>query len=133
VPWFAAESKHLKFAVYCGHLPKSWHIPEHGLNDAYDHGGWLTATYQGPSGAKLFLQEGAFCSGGASACSPHDTDVGLANFGDLSGELYTLGPGLGYAIYVNAGTSHGYTATGTNVSQATFVSIVASLVLVPKS
>jgi hypothetical protein len=79
------------------------------------------------------IQEGAFCTAGASACSPHDTALGSANFGNLSGGLYSLGPSAGFAIYVNPGTTSGYTATGTNVAQSTFVSIVAGLILIPKA
>ena len=129
--WWATESKILKFAVYCGHVPSGWHFKK--VTDTYSHGGTLIATYSGPSGGLITIKEGAFCSSGGSACTPHDTYVGGANFGNLSGGLYTLGPGLGYAIYVNAGTTKGYTATGTKVSQATFVKIVGALYLVPKS
>jgi len=130
--WFVTESKVLKFAVYCGHVPSGWHFKN--VKDTYPHGGTLTATYSGPSGGLITIKEGAFCTSGGSACTPHDKYVGGANFGNLSGGLYTLGPGLGYAIYVNAGTTKGYTATGTSsVSQATFAKIVAALYLVPKS
>jgi len=79
------------------------------------------------------IEEGAFCTTGGSACSPHDTSLGAAKFGDLDGGLYTLGPGLGYAIYVSAGTTHGYTATGTGMSQATFTNLAKALLTVPKS
>ena len=129
--FFVAETKKLKFAVYCGHVPTGWHFTT--ASDSYGTKNKLTATYSGKSSAKIVIQEGAFCLAGASACSPHDTSVGSAKFGDLDGGLYTLGPGLGYAIYVNPGTTSGYTATGTNVTQATFVKIVAAMVLVPKA
>jgi hypothetical protein len=127
-----AEAKKLKFAVYCGHVPSGWHLASASDGD-YGVKNWLTATYAGKSGAKIVIQEGAFCTSGGSACSPHDTSLGSAKFGNLDGGLYTLGPGLGYAIYVNAGTTSGYTATGTSVTQATFVKIVAAMVLVPKT
>jgi hypothetical protein len=131
--WFAAESKKLtKFVVYCGgHLPSGWHFAS--ASDTWGAHQTLTATYSGKSGAKIVIKEGAFCLVGGSACSPHDTALGSANFGDRSGGLYTLGPGAGYAIYVNAGTAQGYTATGTSVSQTVFTQIVAALVQVPKS
>jgi hypothetical protein len=129
--FYVAEAKKLKFAVYCGHVPAGWHFTT--ASDTYGTHNKLTATYSGKSSAKIVIQEGAFCLTGASACSPHDTSLGSAKFGDLSGGLYTLGPGAGYAIYVNPGTTSGYTATGTNVTQATFVKIVAAMILVPKS
>ena len=130
--YFATESKQLtKFVVYCGHVPSKWNFKS--ANDNYKNGGWLTATYGGPSSAKIVIQEGAFCLTNSVACSPHDSYLGSANFGDMAGGIYSLGPGAGYAIYVNPGTGQGYTATGTNVSQATFTGIVAALVKVPKS
>ncbi len=129
--FFVAAAKQLKFAVYCGHVPSGWHFAS--ASNAYPKVNKLTATYAGKSGAKIVIQEGAFCTAGASACSPHDTSLGSAKFGDLNGGLYTLGPSLGYAIYVNAGTTNGYTATGTSVTQSTFVNIVAALILVPKT
>jgi hypothetical protein len=129
--FFVAEAKKLKFALYCGHVPTGWHFAS--ASDTYGTKNKLVATYAGKSSAKIVIQEGAFCTTGASACSPHDTSLGTAHFGDLSGGLYTLGPGAGFAIYVNPGTTSGYTATGTNVTQSTFVSIVAALILVPKT
>lgn len=132
-PFFAAAAKDLtKFAVYCGHVPSKW-IFKSGSEGDYAKGGMLTATYGGPSGAKIVIQEGAFCLTSSVACSPHDTYLGSANFGDMAGGIYSLGPGAGYAIYVNPGTRQGYTAKGTNVGQATFTGIVAALVKVPKS
>lgn len=129
--FFVAEAKKLKFAVYCGHVPGGWYFSS--ASDTYGTKNKLVATYAGKSSARIVLQEGAFCTTGASACSPHDTSLGTAHFGNLSGGLYTLGPGAGFAIYVNPGTTSGYTATGTNVTQSTFVSIVAALILVPKT
>lgn len=128
--FFVAAAKQLKFAVYCGHVPSGWHFAS--ASNAYPNVNKLTATYAGKSSATIVIQEGAFCTTGASACAP-GTSLGSAKFGDLNGGLYTLGPSLGYAIYVNPGTTSGYTATGTNVTQSTFVSIVAGLILVPKT
>ena len=127
--FFVTAAKQLKVAVYCGHVPSGWYFKA-GTNGAPSLN-TLTATYAGKSGATVAIQEGAFCLTGASACSPHDTFLGSAKFGNLDGGLYTLGPG--YAIYVNAGTTSGYTALGTNVTQSTFVNIVAALILVPKT
>lgn len=130
--WWAAESKKLTaFTVYCGVMPGGWYFST--ATDTYNKGGTMIASYKGPSGAVFTIKEGAFCTTGGSACSPHDTSLGSAKFGDLTGGLYTLGPGLGYAIYVSAGTAKGYTATGTGTSQATFVNLAAALLTVPKS
>jgi hypothetical protein len=118
------------FTVYCGVVPGGWYFT---AQDAYGPNGWVKATYSGPNGAKIEIQEGAFCTSGSSACSAHDAVLGSANFGDLGGTLDSLGSGMGFAIYVSAGTAHGYTATGTSVSQETFVGIVGALIKVPKS
>lgn len=130
--WFVGEAKHLtKFTVYCGHVPSGWHFVSG--NDNWNKGGWLVATYSGPSGAKVTLQEGAYCLTSAAACAPFTSDIGPSSFGDLSGELYALSASSSYAIYVNPGTGQAYAATGTNVSQATLVKIANALVKVPRS
>ena len=91
----------------------------------------MSATYTGPGGASIVIKEGAFCTTGASPCSPSTGPLGSAHFGKLSGALDATT--TGFAIYVSPGTAVGYTATGTAVTQATFVSIAAALYLVPKS
>jgi hypothetical protein len=128
--WVDAANK-VPFTVYCGVVPGGWYFGTAG--DAYGPTGWVKASYSGPNGAKIEIQEGAFCTSGSSVCSPHDSVLGSAHFGDLAGTLDSLGPTSGFAIYVSAGTAHGYTATGTNVSQGTFVSVVGALIKVPKS
>ena len=129
--FFADAANKVPFAVYCGVMPGGWYFGT--ASDAYGSTGWVKATYSGPGGAQIVIQEGAFCTSGSSACSAHDSVLGSANFGDLNGTLDSLGPNAGFAIYVSAGTAHGYTATGTNVSQGTFVSIAGALIKVPKS
>lgn len=128
--FWAVTANNVPFTVYCGAVPKPWYFVT--ASSTYGKTGTVTATYQNLSGAQIVIQEGAFCTSGSSACSPHDTVVGSAKFGGLAGSLDTLSGG-GFAIYVNPGTTAGYTATGTNVTQATFVSIVAALIKVPKS
>ena len=127
--FWADAANEVPFAVYCGVVPSGWSFM--GASDAFGASGNVTATYTGPGTAKIVIQEGAFCTSGAAACSPHDSVIGSANFGDLSGSLDAVGSG--FAIYVSPGTAHGYTATGTDVSQATFVSIVGALVKIAKS
>ncbi len=57
--------------------------------------------------------------------------MGNAKFGDLAGKLDSLGSGC-YAVYATSGAFH-YAATGSGVTQASFVSIAAALIKVPKS
>jgi len=127
--FFADAAKKLPFGVYCGVLPGGWYFS--AGNYTQPSGGVFNVTYKGPGGAQIAIQEGAFCTTGAAACSPHDSVIGSATFGGLTGSLDAVGSG--FAIYVAPGTAAGYTAKGTGVSQGTFTSIVASLVKVPKS
>jgi len=130
-PFWVDTANHVPFTVYCGVVPSPWYF--NAASSTYGASGTVTATYKTSGGAVFTIQEGAFCTIGGSACSPHDTVIGSAHFGDLTGTLDSLGPGLGFAIYVSAGTTHGYTATGTGVTQATFVNLAAALIKVPKS
>jgi hypothetical protein len=123
--WWAAESPHFKFTVYCGVMPGGWYFST--ASDDYKIGK-IYAKYKGPAGAFLTINEGAFCT---SACST-GTSIGSAKFGDLTGGLYSLPTG-GYAIYVDPGTAHGYSAVGTGMTQATFTNLAAALMQVPKS
>ncbi len=127
--WWAAESKKLTFTVYCGVVPSGWYFGS--ATDTYTSGGTMIASYKGPGGATLTIQEGAFCTTSAAACAPGNSALGSANFGDMSGSLNAVA--TGFAIYVAPGTAKGYTATGTGISQSAFVSIAASLMKVPKS
>lgn len=125
--WWTGEAPHLPFTVYCGHMPSGWYFST--ASDNWKSGGKLDASYKGPAGATLSIDEGAFCT---SNCST-GTSIGTAKFGDLSGGLYSLGTGAGYAIYVNPGTARGYSAVGKSMSQATFTNLAAALIQVPKS
>ena len=127
--FFSNAANHFKIAVYCVSVTKGWTFKS--ASNSWPGVAKLSATYAGPSGAKIVIQEGAFCTAGASACSPHVSNLGTAQFGTLSGDLDTTS--TGFAIYANPGTAQGYTATGTSVSQATFVKIVGALYLVAKS
>ena len=129
--WWAAESPHLTWAVYCGVMPGGWYMT--GGNDNWKSGGKLDASYKGPAGGLFTINEGAFCTTSVAACSPHaGASLGTASFGDQSGHLYALSGG-GFAIYVSPGTVHGYTAVGKSMSQATFVALAAALVKVPRA
>jgi hypothetical protein len=127
--WWAAESKKLSFAVYCAVVSGGWYFAS--ATDTYNNGGTMTASYKGPGGAVFTIQQGAFCTTSAAACSPHTAVLGSANFGDKSGTLDATSTGR--AIYVGPGTAQAYTATGANISQSAFVNLAAALMKVPKS
>jgi hypothetical protein len=115
--------------VYCAVLPTGWFLESGTYRLA--GGGRLTVVYRGPDGARLVLREGAYCTGGLSACAPRSHERGDATYGDMGGALVDLGsnqPGDGYAVYVNPGsTPPSWAATGTNLEMAIFVALVAEL------
>jgi len=117
--FWTEAANHLTFSAYCAVVPSGWFFTGSELNYKVPNGGWVWATYKNNSGAQIMIQEGAYCT---TTCSP-GTAGGAANFGDQAGKLYTLAGG-GFAIYVNPGTAHAYTASGTNVTQATFTAFV---------
>lgn len=124
--FFSAAAHVLSFQVYCAIVPSGW-----WLDTGSYSGGKITITYKANGGKQIVLNEGAFCTTGVDACSPHQGTLGSAYFGNLDGQLDSLAGG-GFAVYVAPGTTRGYTATGTGITQAAFVSIVAGLSMVAK-
>jgi hypothetical protein len=133
--WYTTAADGLPFDVYCPVLPATWFVDKGGGTWRGGTDQWLQIAYTGLGGAKILVQEGAFCTGGLSLCSPHDTVLGTASFGSLPGSLDALGPAPsdGYAIYIDPGTRKGYTITGTGMSQDAFVAIAAALAKVSRS
>jgi hypothetical protein len=135
--FWGPAAKSMSWKVYCATwLPAHWYLGGEAESAYYNHavpGGQLIAHYGNSAHtANIYVKEGGFCTSGVSACSGHDTNLGTASFGDMPGTLYSLGPSLGYAIYINPGTTHGYTITGDGLTQALFVQIASKLAVVPK-
>jgi hypothetical protein len=106
-------------------MPSGWYFET--ANDNYNKGGWMYASYNGPSGATFSVFEGNFTP------TIHGPSLGAANFGDLGGTLYSAAPAA-FALLVNPGTTHAYQAVGSgSITQATFVNLAARMVQVPKS
>jgi hypothetical protein len=124
--FFTAIAEAVGWPVYCAVLPAGWSV-EAGSYRLAD-GGQMVIAYKTRTGGHLELREGRWCTASASACSPHDTIVGPARFGDLNGQLETLGDDL--LIYVNPGQAASWTATGRGLDEATFRSLCARLGLV---
>jgi hypothetical protein len=120
----------MRWDVYCPVLPSGWNVTV----GQYDGSGVgkIHMTLTGPGGAAVSIDEGAFCTTSADACSTHESSISQTAFGDLLGDLDTLAGG-GFAVYVNAGTSTGYTLTATGMSQDSFVAIAAAFAKVAKS
>jgi hypothetical protein len=128
--FWADAAKAMSFDVYCLVLPSGWSVSDGSFEGA--GGGKVHMTMHGPGGAKLQIDEGAFCTSGLDTCSPHDATVGDAAFGDLIGSLDSAAGGT-YYLYVNAGTAKGYTLTGSGMSQDTFVAYASAIVKVAKA
>ena len=126
--YFAQVARELSWDVYCAMLPSGWGVKSGAYEGTAP--GSLTVSYAGPAGATLALREGAFCTSGAAACAPRTAELGTATFGDLQASLVAVSGG--FAVYVNPGTSHAYSLTGTGMSRGTFAAIAAALVRVAK-
>jgi hypothetical protein len=126
--FFAAAAQTFTWDVYCAVLPDGWFVDTGSYLELAD-GGTVVVTYRGPGDARIELREGAYCTAGGSACSPRDHDLGTASFGDLPGELVTLGPNEsdGFAIYVDPGAAPSWAITGTGMDQTAFTAIAAAL------
>jgi hypothetical protein len=127
--FWAEASAAVSWDVYCPVLPSGWGVAGGGYDGSADT---VNMTFTGPDGATLAIDEGAFCTSDAATCSPHESVVGAAGFGDLTGSLDTLSGG-GVAVYVDPGTTRGYALTGSGMSQESFVTFAATLVKVAKS
>jgi hypothetical protein len=114
----------LQWPVYCPILPSGW-VVRSGTFDGSPPGR-VEVTFDGPEGATLKVDEGEFCTAGASTCAPHVAEIGPASFGDLPGTLDSTSGG--FAVYVNPGTSLAYTISGTGLSQDAFVAISSGIV-----
>lgn len=128
--FFLAAAESFSWDVYCPVLPDGWFV-ETGTYHLAD-GGRLEIAFRGPDGARIELREGAYCTAGASACSPRDHEIGPAAFGDREGTLATLGPSEadGFAVYVDPGAAPSWSFTGTGMSRAAFVALAAALLRV---
>jgi hypothetical protein len=118
----------LSWPIYCPILPSGWVVKSGSYEGSPP--GYLNVALEGPGGATLELDEGAFCTAGAASCAPHTAEIAAASFGGLAGTLDTTS--AGFAIYVDPGTTLAYGITGTGVSRDEFVAIAAAMVRVAK-
>lgn len=127
--FFTAIAEAVAWHVYCAVLPSGWAV-DRGSGNTYAlaNGGRMVIGYHTNAGDHLELREGHWCTDSASACSPHDQDIGPLNVGDLHGELMALGGG--FVVYVDPGDTPSWTITGTGMDEAGFRALVAALALV---
>ena len=128
--FFTAIAEAVDWPVYCAVLPAGWSV-DRGSGNTYAlaNGGRMVIGYHTLAGLHLELREGHWCTDSASACSPHDQDLGSVDLGDLQGELMTLASG-GYVAYVEPGQVPSWTITGTGMDEAAFRNLLAALALV---
>lgn len=124
--FFAGIAEAVAWTVYCPVLPTGWFVV--GGSYQLAGGGQFEIDYRGPGGARFGVQEGAFCTDGASVCAPRDEALGPAAFGDLEGELAILGDA--FVIYVDPGSAPMWQATGTRMDEPTFRSYAEALAIV---
>jgi hypothetical protein len=125
--FFAAGAEAFTWDVYCAVLPDGWFVDTGSFRLA--DGGRLEVSYKGPGGQRIEISEGAWCTTGASACSPRDHEIGPARFGDREGTLVTLGPAVadGFAVYVDPGAAPSWAISGKGMDVDAFEAIAAAL------
>jgi hypothetical protein len=120
----AASAVH--WTVYCAVLPAGWFVDTGRYRGS--GGGWVEIAYKGPGGARLELQEGAFCPA-ADGCVPSGSEAGNARFGDRTGTLVALDDG-GWAVVIDRGDPVSWLAVGTGMDQTTFRRLAGALATV---
>ena len=116
----------MRWTLYCAVLPAGWFVDTGRYRGS--GGGWVEIAYKGPGGARLELQEGAFCPA-TDGCVPSGSDAGNASFGDKTGTFVTLDDG-GWAVVVDRGDPISWLAVGTGMDQATFRRLAGALAIV---
>ena len=113
--------------VYCPTLAKAWFVEAGSFRAA--SGGSMVISYKTTTGLRIELKEGAICTGTASECAQMDTGLGSAAFGDRVGQLGKLAGNL--VLYVSAGATPAWQATGSGLDEASFRAICTGLLKVP--
>jgi hypothetical protein len=124
--FFEAAAAAVTWTVYCAVLPTGWFVESGRYRGS--GGGWVEIAYKGPGGARLELQEGAFCAD-ADGCVPPGTDSGEASFGNRPGTLVALDGG-GWAVVVDRGKTLSWLAVGMGINEATFRRLAGALAIV---
>jgi hypothetical protein len=135
VSYFASVVQTLGFDLYCAQLPSGWSMGATAYLRPHSSRGWFTAAYHNKKKTQtIMVGEGDFCghTSSPSNCWASSADLGSVYFGNLFGTLKDLGGGQ-FAVFVNPNTKTGYRIEGAGMSQATFISMAAAMVRVPRS
>ena len=126
---FTKAVARVRFDVYCGVMPSSWHVSAMSWTMPHGSVGKLSVTYANKSKTQtVTISEGNFCLG----CAYVDVSgLGSANFGNLPGTLKLRATGQ-YAMYVNPGANVQYQAVSKGITQSAFTIMMANLVMIAK-
>jgi hypothetical protein len=126
---FTKAVARVRFDVYCGVMPSSWHVSSMSWELPHGSVGKLSVVYSNKSKTQtVTINEGNFCPG----CAYVDvSDLGSANFGNLPGTLKLRAAGQ-YSIYVNPGANIQYQAVSKGITQSAFTIMMANLVKISK-
>lgn len=121
--YYAAIAAAVDWAVYCPVLPAGWYVGSGSYR--LSGGGSLEIVYEGPSGARLELREGAFCAD-AAACPSPPANLGTARFGDRDGSLGSDVDGS-LVLAVDPGAAVSWRMVGRGIDESTFRSFAAAV------
>ena len=128
---FAGAAPTAPFDVYCAVLPAGWSLQGASYYKR-PIGDELDASYKGPGAAIIQFLQGANCTTSVAACSTGAMILGPIPFGHLTGQLDLYDATPSYVVYVDPGTTHGYTMVGYGMTQPDFISFAAAMKKVPK-
>jgi hypothetical protein len=124
--FFGDAAADFSWSVYCPVLPAGWFVDSGMYRQA--GGGRLEIAYRGPGGARIEVQEGAFC-GEEGGCVPPGTDRGEAAFGDRTGTLVALDDG-GWAIVVDRGKPISWQMVASGLGESGILDVGRSMAIV---
>jgi hypothetical protein len=124
--FYMSVATDVAWTLYCPVLPAGWFVETGEYRGA--SGGWMEISYKGPSGARLELHEGSFCSD-ADGCVPSGPDAGMAAFGDMDGTLVAVDDG-GWAVVVDRGDPISWLLVVTGVDEEGARTIADDLIAV---
>jgi hypothetical protein len=124
--FYGSVAAAVDWTVLCPVLPSGWFVEAGQYQLAA--GGQLAIAYRGPGGARISLDEGAWCTDG-SGCGPAGQELGTAAFGDREGTLIAI-EGGDFAVIVDAGSTVSWLLTGDGLDEATVRTFAAALIAV---
>lgn len=121
--FFASMAAAVDWTVYCPVLPDGWFVDDGQYRLA--GGGWMRISYDGPGGAGILLQQGAFCTE-SDGCVPAGRDAGETAFGDRTGVLVDGNDGS-WSIVVDRGAARSWLLIVTGLDEAGAKTVAADL------